>query len=101
MAVRSYRGSYRTRFFGHKAALGGLVRCDRCGHPVPPCFGGASVAVLFQQPVLVVALEVSPDGGAGLLDILVDAPEDDLLLEGADEALGDTVGFGLADEGEA
>jgi excisionase family DNA binding protein len=42
------RSMYRTRFFGHKATLGGLLRGEGCGHPVPPCFGGASVAVLFQ-----------------------------------------------------
>src|SRR6266545_7674658 len=66
-----------------------------------PCFGGTSVAVLFQQPVLVVAIEVRPDGGADLLDVLEDATENDLLLQRSDEALGDAVGFGLADEGEA
>src|SRR5512132_3635587 len=68
---------YRARFFGHNAALCGLVRGDGCGHPVPPCFGGASVAVLFQEPVLVV---VRPDGGADLLDVLEDTSENDLLL---------------------
>jgi hypothetical protein len=36
---------------------------------------------LFQQPVLVVAIEVRPDGGADLLDVLQDASENDLLLE--------------------
>src|SRR5512143_3396745 len=36
-------GLYRTRFFGHQAALCGLLRGDRCGHPVPPGLGGASV----------------------------------------------------------
>src|SRR5512144_2893511 len=92
---------YCTRFFGHKAALCGLVGCDCCGHPVPPCFGRASVAVLFQQPVLIVAIEVGPDGGADLLDVLEDASENDLLLQRADESLGDAVGLGLADEGEA
>src|SRR6266545_1602098 len=92
---------YRARFLGHKTALCGLMRGDDGGHPIPPCFGGTSVAVLFQQPPLVVALEVRPDGGADLLDVLVDAPEDDLFLQGSDEALGDAVGFRLADEGEA
>jgi hydroxybutyrate-dimer hydrolase len=92
---------YRARFFGHKAALCGLVRGDGCGHPVPPCFGGASVAVLFQEPVLVVAIEVRPDGGADLLDVLEDTSENDLLLQRADEALGDAVGFRLTDESEA
>src|SRR5512132_1443423 len=92
---------YRVRFFGHKAALCGLVRGDGCGHPVPPCFGGASVAVLFQEPVLVVAIEVRPDGGADLLDVLEDTSENDLLLQRADEALGDAVGFRLTDESEA
>ena len=51
---------YCPRFFGHKAALCGLVGCDRCGHPVPACFGGASITILFQEPVLVVAIEVRP-----------------------------------------
>src|SRR5512144_2898756 len=92
---------YRARFFGHKAALCGRLRGDCCGHPVPPCFGGTSVAVLFQQPVLVVAIEVDPDGGADVFDVLEDAAEDDLLLQRADEALGNAVGLGLADEGEA
>ena len=61
---------YRTRFFGHKTALCGLLRGRRCGHPVPPGLGGASVAVLFEQPLFVVAIEVRPDGGADLLDVL-------------------------------
>src|SRR5512144_419420 len=87
---------YRTRFFGHKAALCGLLRGDRCGHPVPPGLGGASVAVIFQEPVLVVAFEVRPDGGAELLDVLVDTSENDLFLQRSDEALGDAVGFGFA-----
>ena len=99
--LRARSSVYRTRFFGHKAALCGLLRGDRCGHPVPPCFGGASVAVLFQEPVLVVAIEVRPDGGADLLDVLEDASENDLLLQRADEALGDAVGFRLTDESEA
>src|SRR5512147_851945 len=93
--------STSTRFFGHKAALCGLVRGDGCGHPVPPGLGGASVAVLFQQPVLIVAIEVGPDGSADLFDVLVDAAEDDLLLQRTDESLGDAVGLGLANEGEA
>lgn len=42
------RNLYRTRFFGHKAALGGLLRGDGCGHPLPPGLGRALVAVLFQ-----------------------------------------------------
>src|SRR6266545_1413900 len=92
---------YRARFLGHKTALCGLMRGDDGGHPISPCFGGISVAVLFQQPVLVVAIEVRPDGGADLLDVLEDATENDLLLQRSDEALGDAVGFGLADEGEA
>src|SRR5512134_817709 len=92
---------YRTRFFGHNTALGSLVGCDCCGHPVPPGLGRASVAVLFQQPVLIVAIEVGPDGGADLFDVLVDASEDDLLLQRTDESLGDAVGLGLANEGEA
>ena len=86
---------YRNRFFGHKAALCGLVRGDGCGHPVPPCFGGASVAVLFQEPVLVVAIEVRPDGGAHLLDVLEGSSENDLLLQRADEAFGDAVALGF------
>src|SRR5512144_629768 len=61
--------------------LCGVVRCDYCGHPVPPGLGRASVAVLFQQPVLIVAIEVGPDGGAHLFDVLVDASEHDLLLQ--------------------
>src|SRR6266511_3779131 len=80
---------YRARFLGHKTALCGLMRGDDGGHPIPPCFGGTSVAVLFQQPVLVVAIEVRPDGGADLLDVLEDATENDLLLQRSDEALGD------------
>jgi hypothetical protein len=32
--------------------------------PSSACFGGTSVAVLCQEPVMVVALEVGPDGGA-------------------------------------
>src|SRR5512144_2058639 len=91
---------YCTRFFGHKAALCGLVGCDCCGHPVPPCFGRASVAVLFQQPVLIVAIEVGPDGGADLLDVLEDASETALLLQRTDESLGDAVGLRRAREGE-
>src|SRR5512144_202908 len=101
MIDRHYNQVYCTRFFGHEAALCGLVGCDCCGHPVPPCFGRASVAVLFQQPVLIVAIEVGPDGGADLLDVLEDASENDLLLQRTDESLGDAVGLGLADEGEA
>src|SRR5512144_3090851 len=81
--------------------LCGLVRCDYCGHPVPPGLGRASVAVLFQQPVLIVAIEVGPDGGAHLFDVLVDASEHDLLLQRTDESLGDAVGLGLANKGEA
>jgi hypothetical protein len=92
---------YCTRFFGHKTALGSLVGCECCGHPVPPGLGRASVAVLFQQPVLIVAIEVGPDGGADLFDVLVDASKDDLLLQRTDESLGDAVGLGLANEGEA
>ena len=92
---------YRTRFFGHKTALCSLVGCDCCGHPVPPGLGRASVAVLLQQPVLIVAIEVGPDGGADLLDVLKDASEDDLLLQRTDKSLGDAVGLGLANEGEA
>src|SRR5512147_11604 len=91
---------YCTRFFG-QTALCSLVGCDCCGHPVPPGLGGASVAVLFQRPVLIVAIEVGPDGGADLLDVLEDASEDDLLLQRTDESLGDAVGLGLANEGEA
>jgi hypothetical protein len=90
---------YRTQLVGHKVALWGL--CDRSRHPRPPGLGWASVAVLFQQPVLIVAFEVCPDRGADRLDVLVDAPEDDLLLQRSDEPLGDAVGLGLADEGEA
>ena len=85
------------KLFGSTA----FVRGDGCGHPVAPCFGGASVAVLFQEPVLVVAIEVRPDGGADRLDVLEDTSENDLLLQRADEALGDAVGFRLTDESEA
>ena len=51
--------------------------------------------------MLVVAIEVRPDGGADLLDVLEDPSENDLLLQRADEALGDAVGFRLTDESEA
>jgi hypothetical protein len=51
--------------------------------------------------VPVVAIEVRPDGGADLLDVLEDASENDLLLQRAEEPLGNTVGLRLADEGEA
>src|SRR5512144_221727 len=93
-------GMYCTRFFGHKTALGSLVGCECCGHPVAPGLGRASVAVLFQQPVLIVAIEVGPDGGADLFDVLVEASKDDLLLQRTDESLGDADGLGLANEGE-
>ena len=73
---------------------------DCRGHPPSPGLGGAKVTVPCQQPVLVVAFEVCPDGGADLLGVLVDAAEDDLLLQRAIEVLGCAVALRRADEGE-
>jgi hypothetical protein len=48
-----------------------------------------------------VALEERPDGGADVVDGLVDAALDDLFFEGSEEAFGDAVGFGFGEEGKA
>src|SRR6185437_15863313 len=70
---------------------------------VPSCSGitGTAQSVLFDQPLGVVAGDEVADGVTDLVDSLVDSAMHDLLLEGAEEALDDAVGLGLADEGVA
>src|SRR5450830_276744 len=69
--------------------------------PRRPGRRGAEVAVLLGQPVLVVEVDERLHGLAQLGHRAVDAAVDDLLLEGAEEALRDAVGLRLLDEGVA
>src|SRR2546430_8327157 len=62
---------------------------------------GGLVAEFFEAPVVVVLVDEGGDGGAELGEVLIGAPVDDLLLEGAVEALDDAVGFRFAEQGEA
>src|ERR1700751_1995756 len=62
---------------------------------------GAAQSIFLDQPFGIVALAELAGGSPHVVDGLVDAAMDDLLLEGSEEALGHAVGFGLADEGEA
>jgi len=59
----------------------------------------ADVSDLLDQPLGVVLGDEAADGIAHVIDRLVDPAMDDLLLEGAEEALDDAIGFGLADKG--
>src|ERR1700752_1528244 len=68
--------------------------------------GGSGVirtaqAVLLDEPLGVVTGGEVADGATDLVDGLVDSAVHDLLLEGAEETLDDTIRFGLADEGIA
>src|SRR5438309_11810125 len=54
-------------------------------------------AVFFDQPLGVVAGDEVADGVTDVLDGLVDPAMHDLLLDGAEEALDDAIGLGLAD----
>src|SRR5512132_801930 len=62
---------------------------------------GTSSRTTGVNPASFFGARVRPDSGAHLLDVLEDASENNLLLQRADEALGDAVGLRLADEGEA
>src|SRR6202012_1968205 len=62
---------------------------------------GAAQSIFLDQPFGIVALEELAGGGPHVVDGLVDAAMDDLLLEGSEEKVGHALGFGLADEGEA
>src|SRR3954447_24394884 len=66
----------------------------------PGCSGiaGTAQSVLFDEPLGIVAGDEVADGVADLVDGLVDSAMHDLLFEGAEEALDDTVRLGLADE---
>src|SRR5512135_139381 len=90
---------YRTRFPGHKFALG------RHGHgfliPGEACLLGAEISVLLDQPATVVALDERADGLTQVGQSAIGAAMDDLLLEGSVEALGNTIGLGLLNEGVA
>ena len=48
---------------------------------------GAAQSIFLDQPFGIVALEELAGGGAHVVDGLVDAAMDDLLLEGSEEAL--------------
>src|SRR5207248_6690983 len=67
---------------------------------VPGCSGitVTAQAVLFDEPFGVVTGDEVADGVTDLIDRLVDLAMHDLLLEGAEEALDDTIRLGLADE---
>src|SRR4051794_15328054 len=90
---------YRTRFPGHAVALCGASegRVEVCGTRVE----WAKVAVLFDQPLGVVAGGEVADGVADLVDGLEDAAVDGLLLQRAEEPLDDAVRLGFTDEGVA
>src|SRR5271165_4158367 len=87
---------YRTRFPGHKTRLSGLLHDGLV--PCGPCVAGALETILLEQPGGVVSGDKVAHGGANLIDGLIDAAMDDLLLEGAEEPLRDTIGFGFTDE---
>src|SRR5205085_10562754 len=61
---------------------------------------GGLVAEFFEAPVVVVEMDEGGDGGAELGEVLIGSAVDDLLLEGAVEALDDAVGLRFAQQGE-
>lgn len=63
--------------------------------------GGRPVAVLLHEPSVVVAVLEGDEREAQVLDRGEGLDPEDLLLQGADEALGDTVALGLGDERRA
>src|SRR5271166_2422662 len=87
---------YRTRFPGHKTRLSGLLHDGLV--PCGPCVAGALETILLEPPGGVVSGDKVAHGGANLIDGLIDAAMDDLLLEGAEEPLRDTIGLGFTDE---
>src|SRR5271165_2431411 len=91
-----FHNLYRTRFPGHKTRLSGLLHDGLV--PCGPCVAGALETILLEQPGGVVSGDKVAHGGANLIDGLIDAAMDDLLLEGAEEPLRDTIGFGFTDE---
>src|SRR5271165_4888746 len=95
-AVRRLVDLYRTRFPGHKTRLSGLLHDGLV--PCGPCVAGALETILLEQPGGVVSGDKVAHGGANLIDGLIDAAMDDLLLEGAEEPLRDTIGLGFTDE---
>jgi hypothetical protein len=62
---------------------------------------GAEVAGVLDQPRGVGAGNEGAHGVADVLDGLEEAAVHDLRVQGAEEALDDAIGFGLADEGSA
>jgi len=90
---------YRARFPGHWFAL----RRPRHLFPEPRAAGlvRSHVAHLLDEPLAVVAIDELLHSQSELGKILIGATVDDLLLEGAVEALGYAVGLGLLDEGVA
>src|ERR1035437_4642115 len=90
---------YRTRFFGHKFELSGLLHSGFL--PGDTCVVRTAQSIFLDEPFGIVTLEEDPHGGANVVDGLVDTAIDDLLLEGAEEAFGHAIGLGLADEGKA
>src|SRR4051794_25679268 len=87
---------YRPGFSGHKILLCGRPDWGACGEPFAPGLSRAAVGILLQQPVLVIARDEGPDRNATLLGIAENPPPHALLLEGANEPLRHSVGFGLA-----
>src|ERR1035437_2347830 len=90
---------YRTRFFGHKFELSGLLHSGFL--PGDTCVVRTAYYIFLDEPFGIVTLEEHPHGGANVVDGLVDTAIDDLLLEGAEEAFGHAIGLGLANEGKA
>jgi hypothetical protein len=55
----------------------------------------------FEAPMVIVGVNEVGDSGAEFFDVPVSSAVDDLLFEGAVEALRHPMGLGLLDEGEA
>src|SRR3954469_12901203 len=93
---RSKHSVYRARFFGHKIALIGSLHDGL--EPRRSGVTRTTQAVLFDQPLGVVAGGEVADGVTDLADGLVDATMHDLLLQRAKEPLDDAIRFRLAHE---
>jgi hypothetical protein len=60
----------------------------------------ARAAEFFEAPFAVVGLDKGRDGGGEFVSVAVGATVEDLFFDRAVKAFFDTVGFGLADDGE-